>query len=443
METFTPVPGRKELVGIEVENGLVCDLTGESVPYRGKNGAAAFLGALVTELNGEPLFVGPHIIGMELPSGARFTLETGGALEYMSLPYVSLADAINETRRDLLQAAAIASGLDMAILSGACLPFTRPQRIPWIPKPRVEIMRKYFRRLGEAGMYADAVMGITLSTQTSLDYLSERDLAEKVRLHILASPIIAALFVNSPIAAFGHYGMQSLRMHYWTRFDPRRCGVLGFMLRDGADLDNLIDWAAGLPMIYREVKDRHVAAPDRPFADLMRNGFGDGTWPTLADWELHLCQVWPHVRVRHTLELRASDGLPWPYFAASPAVWVGLSYDREARQAASALLSDLTPRQLEGAVDEIAMKGLEAAVGPYPVRELARELLRLSRKGLMARVASGIEPAQILTFLDPLDEVCASGVTFANKCLACWSGPLDRSPEAYVAHYRLPPHGTP
>ena len=40
-----------------------------------------------------------YIIGVELPNGAIFTLETGGALEYASNPSVGLADAIRITRQ--------------------------------------------------------------------------------------------------------------------------------------------------------------------------------------------------------------------------------------------------------------------------------------------------------------------------------------------------------
>ena len=50
-------------------------------------------------------------------------------------------------------------------------------------------------------------------------------------------------------------------------------------------------------MIYRHLEGApehvHEKAPDRPFADLMRDGFGDGTWPTSDDFRLHLCQMWP------------------------------------------------------------------------------------------------------------------------------------------------------
>jgi glutamate--cysteine ligase len=412
-DAFSAGVGSAELVGIEVENGLVDQVTGCSVPYGGQHGAQALLDLVVRELDGEPLFDladanGSNPIGVKLPNGASFTLETGGALEYASKPLASLVQAVRIAQADLLQTAAIAERLGIALLSGACLPFTPRAKIPWIPKPRVKVMRDYFSQLGESGKYAEAVMGVTLSTQTSLDYLSGQDFMDK------------------------------LRLQYWQRFDPRRCGVLEFALTENASVDDFFDWTLQLPMIYRDGEQSHVAAPYRTFADLMNDGFGDGTWPTLADWELHICQVWPHVRPRSTLELRASDGLPWPYFSAAPAIWVGLTYDATVRKEASALLSELTPFQLEHAVDDIAVKGLAASVGPHPVRDLAHELLRLARQGLENRVAAQVEPPEVLSYLEPLEQVDEDGETFADKCLTLWDSELGQSPEAYVRRFRIP-----
>ncbi len=292
-------------------------------------------------------------------------------------------------------------------------------------------------------MYAEEVMGLTLSTQTSLDYVSEQDFMDKMRLHVLASPIVAALFVNSPIAEGGDFGVMSRRMQYWRKFDPRRCGVLSFALNRNASISDVVDWAIKLPMIYRHIEGAsdhvHAAASDRSFADLMRRGFDDGTWPTSDDFRLHLCQTWPHVRPRRgMLELRASDGLPWPYFSAAPAIWVGLTYDAEIRRQATVYLSDLTALQLENAIDDIAVKGLQTSIGIYEVKELARELLRLARCGLQKRVAAGIEPEEVLSYLDPLQQVSESEETFAEKSIASWQDELKESPEAYVAKYRLP-----
>ena len=437
-DTFSARAGQAELVGLEVENGLVDPVTGCSVPYGGDHGALALLDAMVREMNGEPLLDGAYAVGVQLPNGARFTLETGGALEYSSMPSAGLALAAGSARVDLLRAAAIADQIGIALLSGASLPFTPENQIPWLPKPRVEIMRRYFRRLGISGEHADAVMGLTLSTQVSLDYVSAEDFLEKARLHVLASPLVAALSVNSPIANGELCGVLSRRMQYWQKFDPRRCGVLGFALDDNVSPTDFVDWAAGQPMIYRDVAGTHVAAPDRSFAALTRDGFGDGTWPTLDDWELHLCQLWPHVRPRHTLELRAADGLSWPDYSAVPAMWVGLTYDPATRKDASALLAELTATQLGRSVDDIATKGLAASIGPHIVADLAHELLRLARRGLESLVAASAEPAAILSFLEPLEQVDEDGETFADRMVTSWQGELRQSPEAYVRRYRIP-----
>jgi glutamate--cysteine ligase len=444
-DVFSGGASKDEKVGIEVENGLVDRLTGCSVPYDGERGAQAFLREVIRDFSGDALCVDSdeHIIGVGLPSGAKFTLETGGALEYASNPSVGLADAIRLATADLLRASAIAEGFKMALLSGACLPFTPREKIPWIPKPRVRAMRDYFSRLGEAGMYAEEVMGLTLSTQTSLDYMSRQDLVEKLRLHVLAAPVVAALFVNSPIAEGDYSGVMSRRMQYWQKFDPRRCGVLSFVLDENASVMDVVDWAIEQSMIYRRVRGApehvHIAAPDRSFKDLMRYGFGDGTWPTSEDFKLHLCQVWPQVRPRNgLLELRASDGLPWPYFSAAPAIWVGLTYDAEIRKEATAYLSNLTASQLERSVDDIAEKGLYASVGLHEVRKLARELLRLARRGLQKRVDANIDPAEALSYLEPLEQVSESGETFADRCIMSWLDELERKPQAYVEKYRIP-----
>ena len=158
-----------------------------------------------------------------MPNGAKFTLETGGALEYASSPSAGLAEAIHTAADDLVHAAAVAERFKIALLSGACLPFTPREKIPWNPKPRVQVMRDYFSRLGEPGRYADEVMSLTLSTQTSLDYTSGQDFIEKLRLHVLAAPIVAALFVNSPIA----------ESDYPDGY-PAGCSTGGNLIRDGA-----------------------------------------------------------------------------------------------------------------------------------------------------------------------------------------------------------------
>ncbi|GIJ48460.1 glutamate--cysteine ligase [Virgisporangium aliadipatigenens] len=432
---FAASPGQAELVGIESEYGLVDPLTGRSVPYPT---AEEFLRALLVAFpRSKPVHERHLLVGVRLADGAEFSLETGCGLEYSSAPRSSVAGAVDDTLRDMTAAARVGAECGIALLSGGMLPFTPPTDVPWLPKQRVGVMRDYFAGLGDDGSGAAGVMALTLSTQTSLDYVSETDLEEKMRLHVAAGPIAAALFVNSPLEGGRATGALSRRMQLWRKFDPRRCGVLGFAADDSPALNGLVEWAMALPMIYRREGDAHVAAPARPFASLVEHGFDDGTRPTFDDWELHLSQVWPHVRVRRTLELRAPDGLMWPHFGAVPAFWVGLTYDPGIRREALDLLAGVRADELEQLTDAVALDGLRVTE-PLAVRSYAARLLELAHAGLAARVARGVEPERVLGLLEPLDEVVESGVTFAERTLARWSTEFEGRPERYVAAYRVP-----
>jgi len=439
-KVFEPAPGRREQIGLELECGLVDPTTGLSVPYDGQRGGRALLQLLIDELEAAPLFDGPYLIGVQLPGGGQFSLEMGGALEYSSVPLDSLAAVVHATRAAVRDAAELARRLDIAVLSGSILPFTPMADVPWIPKPRVQMMRDFFRDLGEAGSLADGVMGLTLSSQVSLDYLSIPDLFEKLRLHVAASPVVAALFVNSPIAEGRRTEVLSRRMKFWRKIDPARCGVQEFALRPDATADDLVAWAIDLPLIYRDLRGgshHHVRAPKTPFRNLLSGGFPDGQFPTMADWESLLSQVWPQVRVRRTLELRAPDGPNWSAMSAPAAIWTGLTYDPDARRSALDLLSDVKPTDVDPANDQVAEEGLAASLGSYQVREVGRELLRYARAGLAARVAAGLEPAEVLGYLDPLDEVAETGITPAVSLLSRWTGDLDGRPDRYVNAFRI------
>lgn len=437
LEVFRPPADTTERIGIEVEYGLVNPRTGRSVSYDTPGGARDLVAALVDESGGEPMLDCSRLVGVVMADGQRFSLELGGALEYSSSPHASVAQLIRSTRRDVLLAAEVARRFDIALLAMGFLPFTRRRDIPWIPMDRVDIMRGYFRGLGPVGVGAEDVMGRTLSAQTTLDYLSTDDLSEKMRLLVLAAPIAAALFVNSPICGERPTAALSHRLLMWEKVDPARCGVVGFAAETGASTADIANWAARLPMIYRSVQGRHVPAPRCSFRDLLAGGFGDGRWPDLTDWMTHLSQVWPHVRTRQTLEIRTPDGQSWENLATVPAFWTGLTYDQMARRSALTLLSGITAEQLRTAIVDVAVRGLKAMVGDRSVGELAEELVKLSLRGLASRVAAGREPANVVELVLPLVDIVRTGVTPAEHCWTAWRGQLRERPEALVAAMRV------
>src|SRR5262249_21962488 len=145
---------------------------------------------------------------------------------------------------------------------------------------------------------------------------------------------------------------------------------------------------------------------------------------------------WPYVRVRDTLELRIADGPPSQHWAAVPALWVGLIYDCQAREAAWNLASGYSLKAYKEAINDVAVRGLDAAIEGMPIRPLCPDLLNIARAGLQRRVDRGLDPASVISYLDPLVEVIESGVTFADDLKRQWLTRLASNPQRYVVAYR-------
>lgn len=63
-----------------------------------------------------------------------------------------------------------------------------------------------------------------MSAQVNLDFDSEQDMVDKMRLGIALQPIATSLFANSPFRDGKPTGYLSWRSHVWTDTDPDRCG---------------------------------------------------------------------------------------------------------------------------------------------------------------------------------------------------------------------------
>jgi glutamate--cysteine ligase len=429
---------KTELIGIEVETAALDPATGASLPYYGPAGIAALLSRLTDELDGTRQYDGDHLVGVDLPAGGTISLEHGGAVEYSSPPVGSVAEVVSSAYEMLTRIAETARRMNIAIVPGANYPFTRANEVRWMPITRGAFMRQHFASLGDAGKHGPDIMSRALSVQVTFDYTAEADMVEKFRMQSMASTPAAALFVNSPLADAALTGAMSRRMGYWAYADPARSRVNPVTLSETLDLDAFVDWALGLPMIHRQLADgSRKAAPAIPFATLLATGFGDGTMPSSRDWAAHLSQIFPDVRLRETLEVRAVDGPPFPALATLPAFWTGLTYHRPSRLAVIEMMHGMSRAQHLSALDDIARRGLNAELAGRPVREYAVEILRLADTGLRELVASGREPGSVISYLDPLHEIAATGLTFAEICAERWHSTFACSPERYVEAYRI------
>jgi glutamate--cysteine ligase len=111
-------------------------------------------------------------------------------------------------------------------------------------------------------------------------------------------------------------------------------------------------------------------------------------------------------------------------------LWTGLIYHQPSLDAAWDLVDDWTAADREALRAAVPRQALAATVRGRSVRDIARDVLALSRAGLAARGHKGCKGRDESRFLDVLDEIVASGRTPAEELLhlyeTTWRGDIDR-----------------
>jgi glutamate--cysteine ligase len=113
---------------------------------------------------------------------------------------------------------------------------------------------------------------------------------------------------------------------------------------------------------------------------------------------------------------------------AQSAFWVGLLYDDAALTAAEALLRDATWDDVRTLRAAVPREGLAASWRGGSLRDLARDVIAISRDGLRARGRTNAAGLDESTYLVPLEAIAAGEPTQAEQWLAryhqAWQGDL-------------------
>ena len=411
-------PADRWLIGVEHEKIGVRGPTLEAVPYHGPHGIRELLDAIARSAggtqhkhkeNGQPIAL--------LSRDASVTLEPGGQLELSGAPSRSFAIIEQEITDHLAEVRKDSDGLRW--LAAGYRPFGTRDDGHWMPKGRYAAMKA---SLGPRARLALDMMLMTATVQANLDWSDEQDLAEKVRAATAVSPIVTALFANSPLIDGRECGYLDFRYQVWRETDPARCGLLEQMLRPGWGYRTYVEWALDVPMLFVRHGTEYRDARQQTFRSWLNTGAlagGEKAQPTLSNWVDHLTTLFPEVRVKRVLEVRGADVVPPPLMMSLPAVWVGLLYDPDARRAAAELTAKWSFAGLVDFQGEVARHALQAR-GPdgSTALELARQVLRIARQGLKGwERSSGFDES---AHLDPLDEIADSGRTLAERVLEAY-----------------------
>jgi glutamate--cysteine ligase len=370
---------------------------------------------------------GGNIIALKR-DGASVTLEPGGQIELSGAPLETVHQTCDEVNEHLAEMKAVGDQFGVGLLGVGFRPKSPREAIPWMPKGRYAIMKRYMPTKGSLGL---DMMLRTATVQVNLDFASEADMVKKFRVALALQPVVTALFANSPFTEGAPNGYLSYRSHIWTDTDPDRCGILPFVFEDGMGFERYVDYLLDVPMyfVYRNAKYIDVAG--QSFRDFMA-----GTLPGLpgevariGDWDDHMTTAFPEVRLKTFLEMRGADAGPWGRICALPAIWVGLLYDDGALDAAWDLVRGWSHEDHLRLRAEVPRTGLATEFGGGSVLELAREVVSIARAGLKARARKGALDADETGYMQILDAIVQAGRTPAEELLEAfhgrWGGSVD------------------
>ncbi|MCB9758764.1 MAG: glutamate--cysteine ligase [Alphaproteobacteria bacterium] len=369
-------PRERWRIGGEFERILLRH-DGRAVGYDDPDGIRWVLEQLAQRFGWTPVLEGRNTIALQRAQ-ASTTLEPGGQVELSGTPFASLHQLAEEALSSLGELRALLQGHDIALVALGLTPYTPIDEIPWVPKGRYRVMRRY---LGAIGPLAHTMMKGTSSFQANFDYSDEADCAAKVGAMSLLGPITTAIFANSPLEAGRKTGWLSTRGHAWTQTDPARTGFPG-PLREGYTHARWVDALLDVPMMFYRRGDAWAEANGVTFRAWMERGL-DGVLPSWADWELHQTSVFPEVRVKRTIEIRGADACPTHLAISGIAMWTGLMYDDVALDEATALAREFAGGADPASHQLIACRsGLQGEVAGRTFADWARDLVAIAGRGL-------------------------------------------------------------
>jgi glutamate--cysteine ligase len=292
-----------------------------------------------------------------------------------------------------------------------------------MPKGRYALMTDYMDRVGTHGKQ---MMYRTCTVQVNLDFGSEADMVQKMRVAIALQPVATALFANSPFFEGKLNGHKSWRSRIWRDLDAARTGMLPFVFEEGFGFERYVDYALDVPMYFVYRDGRYIDARGQSFRDFLKGRLPalPGEIPTLSDFADHLTTIFPEARLKKFIEMRGADGGPWRRLCALPALWVGLIYDQGALDAAWDLTKGLDAETRQGLRVAASVAGLQGAAGGVRLHDLAREAVAIAEAGLKARAmpgAGGMIPDET-HFLNALKESVETGRTPADELVARYEG---------------------
>lgn len=362
------------------------------------------------------------VIGLSR-GGASVSLEPAGQLELSGAPLATLHETRAELDSHFEDARAVAGPMGLGFAPLGFHPTGTREAMPWMPKSRYAIMRRYMQRTGTRGL---DMMLRTCTVQVNLDYGSEADMVRKLRVGLLLQPVATALFANSPFTEGRPNGFLSYRGHVWSDTDNGRSGIPACAFEPGFGFERYVEWLLDVPMYFVYRDGAYVDVAGQSFRHFIAGRLNAPVGVArVGDFADHVTTAFTDVRLKRFLEMRGADAGSPEMMLAQSALWVGLLYDDAALEAAHGLISRHPWTEFAALRALVPRHAMDTPWQSGTLRDLAREVVAIARDGLRARAVAGAGHADESHMLAPLDAIAAGGPTQAEHWLDRFNGAWD------------------
>jgi len=402
-------PKHEHKIGIEYERLPLKNNSHKMVDFFEDRGICNFLRRFAEEFGWDYIVDEYNLIGLKKIHDT-ITLEPGCQLEFSLKPETFIKDIKYKIEMYNNLMSELLDEYNFSLIEYAISPVSTYKNINLLPKRRYGLMAKYLW-----GILSDVMMRETAGIQVCIDYESEEDAMKKFRIANMMSPFVTAMFANSPIRGGVETGYKSFRALSWLNTDSDRCGFATKFNKDYG-FDDYINTVLNVPMIFIQRENENIKINGRlKFKDFMLNGYEDFN-AEMQDFNLHANLFFPEVRLRNFIEIRNHDCVNKNMIYSLMAFYKGIFYSDEALDAVDKLLSEYSYNEIAELRYIIPQCGLETQIKTTPLKDVAKELMRISYISLSE------DDNDEEKYLDPILEFVEEGVTPADIILLNWNG---------------------
>jgi glutamate--cysteine ligase len=418
------VPQKELLIGIEVERSGVSSKDLSPVTYSGPNGYLAVLRKLVDEAGWKIMEKeGKNILSLKRGESCLH-IESDGRIELASKPRRRIQNLIREYEMYEREIRLFSKTFGVRWVSTGSQPFAKNSEILLTERERGTLTRKFL-----SNKFYNFFTKKTNGIHVNFGFTSEEDAIEKFQTIFSISPVLVAMFANSPINVKRFSGMMCQRFFNSQYCNPGRTNFQKLFLEKFFTFEKWIDFVLQLPTMFIERKGKYISLERIPFITFLTHGFKRHR-PQLKDFLLHLNSIWNECRIKGYIEYRGIDCVPPSLLPSVPALIQGITLNSETMKAIRDLTKKWTFNDHKNIRDSICYHALSA---PTPeggkVLDLAKTVLDIATTSLRKYQQEKKSTINVSRLLWPIKEyIFIREQSPAEYVMEMWNGSWHKDP---------------